>query len=763
MEKSFETTIDTVYTGIQKLLCILSEGSTKDVFKIESHAKPNKVFCKKSKDVHDNLAKLANILESYINKKKGLPYIGFIGAFDSGKSATINSLTGAKEGETGYREEGNQPETIHISILTSLNNAMFVYPFKDSNEAKKEIVPANLPILDHFFIIDTPGSGNTKRDKNEEEGSARKISKIDEELVKNFLPICDLIIYCFMAPMGYTIMDDDFLKLIYSKLHFVPKKFVITQLDKECVEENIGAFWEDNNSHIRQKAEKLVREIIGRINSDFFEYEPGCEKEDFFFVTNTIYQFGIRELREYIVNFSSPENQSVRESVHKQKIAFFLEAGLTIKAYYLKEIDEHIKNITQLISDFKKRQKDYDLRANKFLEEFEEIEHADYRLSVEMLESPISEVVNIRKEYENTVENYEPYRKMQEEFNDSFERYSNDCLEKIKQDFVFTLKNGAKHYLLTFSNADFQDNTELCKNNLFANNENELPKNIAKSVEGLLNGCFASLNTKRTAMIERVRKDIAWEENEIRDLMQKLGKSNLLEAHTNIYRNLKKSIENIVLRFEGQIIFLRTGFLAAGNNERINDLGIYVTLDNFANPKSSIDGEILKNHVKIIRFFDDYKENFLNLRNDYFELCEEILRRLETLKRYLPEQKNTRIKGKSKQRFENMAIEISERIHKEFKSFCFNKTDFSEAKNRIKKFKIQISDEEKNKTDALDTEIDRKKSELDQKINIKTTRTDHLKSDLKSKIFNLKLKWASIIPSFLASLSALLRCDPYAT
>ena len=74
-----------------------------------------------------------------------------------------------------------------------------------------------------------------------------------------------------------------------------------------------------------------------------------------------------------------------------------------------------------------------------------------------------------------------------------------------------------------------------------------------------------------------------------------------------------------------------------------------------------------------------------------------------------------------------------------------NKTDFSEAKNRIKKFKIQISDEEKNKTDALDTEIDRKKSELDQKINIKTTRTDHLKSDLKSKIFNLKLKWASII------------------
>ena len=261
------------------------------------------------RDAYGELKNIARALDQYARINKGLRYIGLMGTFSSGKSSIINSLVGQDA-----RAADLPPIDDEITILTHPTNRDALMGAHSRGLLKVTTQTIDAELLTNCFLVDTPGSGDPE---------------VREGMVRDFLPICDLILYVFSATSALSIPDLSVLRTLQDKLDFVPLRFVITRSD-EFKKDHLLPLTEDNVD--RSRLDDFLSHLIGRIRTQapHLNFSP----TNFFFVDNRT-KFGIFALKAHIVSELESDVQ-----LHSKKIAYF-RRGVSAQKNDFREV--HIK------------------------------------------------------------------------------------------------------------------------------------------------------------------------------------------------------------------------------------------------------------------------------------------------------------------------------------------------------------------------------------------------------------------------------------
>jgi predicted GTPase len=285
----------------------------------------------KSTEYYNQLKRLSNSLEQYTNKNISLFYVGFLGSYSSGKSSTINSLLDLWNTDK-ERASSNNPTDSFITLLTNEKNQNDVFTF--SREGALTIrTNANfhLNFLNTIVIMDTPGSGDPN---------------IVESIVRDSLPLCDLIIYTLNATAPFTDIDKPFLEAQQKKLNNIPLFFVLTRGDEFRIDNKKDV----SNLNFNQKRyEEELQTTILRINSTI---EVSNFQKDNFIIIDNRTNFNIDVLKQRIIDFTlnSEENLIV---LHNHKLNYFRKEIEEIHKYYQQLVKEKLEKCENFIDQAK--------------------------------------------------------------------------------------------------------------------------------------------------------------------------------------------------------------------------------------------------------------------------------------------------------------------------------------------------------------------------------------------------------------------------
>ena len=138
----------------------------------------------------DELARLYAALQTYLETDPGLRYVGFVGSFSSGKTATINNLLELPEDKK--RPEDINPVDERLTVCAHESRMDSVLPALVKSTWQHDTFSHIAGALASVILVDTPGGGDPK---------------IRTDIVHNFLPICDTIIYCFNSTNPLNVND----------------------------------------------------------------------------------------------------------------------------------------------------------------------------------------------------------------------------------------------------------------------------------------------------------------------------------------------------------------------------------------------------------------------------------------------------------------------------------------------------------------------------------------------------------------------------
>lgn len=192
-----EIQIDSILAKAKNLKVIIAEPLAKKVLEIELNAKSSKN--------QELLSRLIRSLDQYVNKYDHLMYLGFVGHYSSGKSSTINNILNLK-GTAHERSTGLNPTDKAITLITDESNSNeLILMNRESGHVPVRTSLVRHELLNTIVIADTPGSGDPQ---------------VVNEMIQDFLPICDYIIYFISAANP---VDQADLPLLEQKTHSLPK------------------------------------------------------------------------------------------------------------------------------------------------------------------------------------------------------------------------------------------------------------------------------------------------------------------------------------------------------------------------------------------------------------------------------------------------------------------------------------------------------------------------------------------------------------
>lgn len=270
----------------------------------------------------DELKRLIGTLEQYSTKSHSLEYIGFVGHFSSGKSSTTNSLLKIWNTK-GQRATDLHPTDDSVTLTTHKNNSHKLLGTHRKGELKVGSQYVNVDSLKDRVLVDTPGSGDPG---------------IIEEMVRDFLPICDHIIYVFSATTPLDTNDIPILKKSHEELPFIPIKFIVTRAN-EFIKDRKVVFSKENIDI--DKINKFTSELIARLQQ--IVPDKRFIEEDFLFVDN-LDKYNTEKLEDFIFDSS----QKVKD-LHSHKIQYFISNIKEVRDFFKVYTYEQIQSLNKLV------------------------------------------------------------------------------------------------------------------------------------------------------------------------------------------------------------------------------------------------------------------------------------------------------------------------------------------------------------------------------------------------------------------------------
>ena len=168
-------------------------------------------------------------------------------------------------------------------------------------------------------------------------------------MVKDFLPICDLILYVFSATNALSIPDLSVLHTLQEELDFVPIRFVVTRSDEFRKDHSHPLTCDNFDS---ERADQFLGHLIGRIRAQ--APKLNLERSNFSFVDNRT-NFGIGELTTAIAIELGSDVQ-----LHSKKIAYFRRGLNGQKAIFERYLTTLIDDVAELEHKAKVNKERYD-------------------------------------------------------------------------------------------------------------------------------------------------------------------------------------------------------------------------------------------------------------------------------------------------------------------------------------------------------------------------------------------------------------------
>lgn len=312
-----------ILDGLKQLDECLSERITHDALELEVNSKTSR-----QKEL---LTRIKRSLIQYTDRGKDIVYIGFMGHFSSGKSSTINSLLILDDSSEEHRQTGLNPIDKTITLITNSENKDSIITITQEGMVPIRSSFINKEFLRNIVIADTPGTGDPV---------------LDNAIAKDFLPICDLILYFFSATSPLDSADRLILEEKISQLPFIPLKFVVTRADEFRADYN--ASFSDENFDLG-KASVFIGEIVQRINHLFRNSNLNVIPSDIFLVDN-LAKFRIIELQQYISSFSNTSNTEGQIKIHSHKVAYYRHSSDRLKSFFSTFLNEKVKAISSFVA-----------------------------------------------------------------------------------------------------------------------------------------------------------------------------------------------------------------------------------------------------------------------------------------------------------------------------------------------------------------------------------------------------------------------------
>ncbi len=281
---------------------------------------------------HTLLLRVIRSIEQYLNKQKDLRYIGLVGHYSSGKSSTINALLDL-DGTDKERETGLNPTDKVITLLTHPANSGSLILMNKEGVA----VPIRSEFIDHhelkgLVLADTPGSGDPD---------------VINELVQDFLPVCDILFYFIAASNPIDQADLPLLEQKDRSLPFIPLVFVVTRAD-EFRRDRTTPFSSENIDEARVK--DFLGKLIARLRNSIRSEE--IVSEHFLFIDNLV-GYNIDTLRKKMFTAAASMDSAMFVKIHSHKVAFYQRAVNEIFDHFLAMIDEKVSQCAGFVGTAK--------------------------------------------------------------------------------------------------------------------------------------------------------------------------------------------------------------------------------------------------------------------------------------------------------------------------------------------------------------------------------------------------------------------------
>lgn len=315
-----EIQVDNILLHAKTLKLITEDTLAKKVLEIDINAESSKN--------QDLLLRLIRSLEQYVNKEQTLMYIGFVGHYSSGKSSTINNLLALNSG-LDKRNTGLNPTDKAITLITDTQNSnALILMNREGNHVPVRTSLIHNKHLSRLVIADTPGSGDPQ---------------VVNEMIQDFLPICDYVFYFISAANPIDQADLPLLKQKTDKLPFIPTIFIVTRTDEFRINKMLPLV---NENIDFAKKDQFTGQLISRIK-ELIQYEE-ITPESFMFIDNE-FNYGIPELQEKLNNWSTNIESEELVKIHGYKVEYYKANLDSIYSYFDTSIKDKIKQSKEFL------------------------------------------------------------------------------------------------------------------------------------------------------------------------------------------------------------------------------------------------------------------------------------------------------------------------------------------------------------------------------------------------------------------------------
>jgi predicted GTPase len=200
-----------IFTGLKALEGLLDEPVARDALDLAEKTGRAATYVQ-----HNLLRRLRRSLSQYLERGGDLFYVGLLGHFSSGKSSTINSVLGIWNTDEERKTDLNPTDTI-ITLITAAENVKSLLGVIREGHVTIRYQGIDSPILESVVLADTPGTGDPH---------------LVQEIARDFLPICDVILFFFSAASPLDQTDMPLLTELHKRLPFIPIRFIVTRADE---------------------------------------------------------------------------------------------------------------------------------------------------------------------------------------------------------------------------------------------------------------------------------------------------------------------------------------------------------------------------------------------------------------------------------------------------------------------------------------------------------------------------------------------------
>jgi len=185
------------------------------------------------------------------------------------------------------------------------------------------------PLLDSLVLVDTPGTGDPQ---------------LLQEIARDFLPICDVILFLFSAASPLDQADLPLLSELHNRLQFIPIRFVITRGD-ELRSDPLKPLTAENLD--QSKKEHFLSGVVSRVNALL---KPTVYTSDQFILVDNKSGYNIDVLKAFLESKCNSSSSRARTAMHGNKLHYYLSGAKDMRNFFASFLEAKLVELNKIVS-----------------------------------------------------------------------------------------------------------------------------------------------------------------------------------------------------------------------------------------------------------------------------------------------------------------------------------------------------------------------------------------------------------------------------